>query len=143
MPIFDKLRPLGLLILRLAVALIFFYHGYQKLFGAPASALRAFPKMGFPSYFAYIAGSLEMFGAILLILGLFTRVISLLLAIEMGVAIARVHLPQGGIYAVGNYELPLSLAAACLALATVGAGMISLDAATFERSGKSPRPRKS
>jgi uncharacterized membrane protein YphA (DoxX/SURF4 family) len=39
--------------------------------------------MGFPSYFAYISGILDVFGGALLGLGLFTRGAALLLAIEM------------------------------------------------------------
>ncbi len=31
----DSLRPLGLLVLRMALGLIFLYHGYPKLFSAP------------------------------------------------------------------------------------------------------------
>jgi putative oxidoreductase len=67
----------------------------------------------------------------LLLLGLFTRVAALLLAIEMSVAIWKVH-SGGGIMAVHNYEFPLSLASACFALATIGAGMVSLDWPLFE-----------
>jgi hypothetical protein len=37
---------------------------------------------------------------------------------------------------VEGYGLPLMLGVACFALFTVGAGMFSVDGATFERSGK-------
>jgi putative oxidoreductase len=73
--------------------------------------------------------------------GLLTRVTALLLAVEMMVALARVDVPRGGIYAVQNYELPLALCAGAFALVTVGAGLLSLDAATFERGAKRrPKP---
>ena len=135
MRIFDALKPLGLLLLRLGVGIVFLFHGYAKLFGSPAMWLKWFPQYGFPSYFAYLAGSLEFFGAILLILGLLTRVVGLLLAIQMAVAVVKVHIPATGLYNVGGYELPLLLGVASFALATVGAGLLSVDAATFERGG--------
>jgi len=46
-----------------------------------------FVQHGLPGNFVYIAGVLEVFGGILLVLGLFTRGAALLLAIEMSVAI--------------------------------------------------------
>jgi putative oxidoreductase len=87
-----------------------------------------------------VAGVLEVFGGGLLVLGFLTRVAALLLAIEMAVTIWKVH-SVGGYLAVHNYEFPLVLAAACFALATVGAGRISADYALYE-SGVGPRSRK-
>lgn len=136
MQILDKLKPLGLLVLRLGVAAIFLSTGYDKLFGTPGKWLAWFPKQDFPSYFAYIAGSLELFGGVLLVLGLLTRVVGLLLAIQMAIAVWKVSLPHEGIYNVEGYGLPLMLAAACFALFTVGAGALSVDAATFEGPAK-------
>src|SRR5260370_25822187 len=131
MQLLEKLKPLGLLVLRCAIGASFLFHGYPKL-ADPARWLKAFPGFGFPSYFAYISGILEVFGGGMLILGLFTRGAGVLLAVEMGIVLGRTTLPAVGIYAFGKYELPLLFAAAALALATTGAGMISLDAFTFE-----------
>ncbi len=135
MDFLEKLKPLSLLLLRCALGIIFIFHGFPKLFGQTANWLQAFTRMGFPSYFAYISGTLEFFGGCLLIAGLFTRVVGLLLAVEMAVALWRVHLAQG-IYAVKNYEFPLALCVAAFTLATVGAGMISLDHPIFGRKAK-------
>jgi putative oxidoreductase len=142
MQFLEKLKPLGLLVLRLALGTAFLFHGYQKLMGDPAHWVRIFPKMGFPGYFAYLSGVLEVFGGGLLSVGLFTRGAALLLAIEMGSALARTHIPAVGIYAVDQYELPLVFGAAALALATTGAGLISLDAFTFESRRKAPKKSK-
>jgi putative oxidoreductase len=142
----ENLKPLSLLLLRLALGGIFMWHGYPKLFTAHNAWMTNFAHMGFPSYFATISGSLEFFGGVLLVVGLLTRVTALLLAIEMGVALARVNFPHGGIYAVGKYELPLTLCTAAFALATVGAGVVSLDHVTFEgsssKSYKKTKPSK-
>ena len=135
----EKLKPLALLWLRIVLGIIFFFYGHEKLFSATAASLREFPQFGFPSYFVYIAGVLELFGAILLILGLFTRVTALLLGIEMAIVLARVSLPRAGIYAVRGYQLPLALCGGAFALAALGAGLLSLDAFTFERAVARPK----
>jgi len=57
------------------------------------------------------------------------------------VAIWKVH-SAGGYMAVHNYEFPLVLAAACFALATVGAGRVSVDYALYESGAERPRPGK-
>jgi putative oxidoreductase len=134
----NSLQPLGLLALRLALGIIFFSHGYPKLAHQGGGMQGFFVQHGLPGYFVFIAGVLEVFGGLLLALGLFTRGAALLLAMEMGVAIWKVH-SSGGYLAVHDYEFPLAMLTACFALATVGAGMISLDYPLFE-SGKGGRP---
>jgi putative oxidoreductase len=140
MQILEKLKPLALLWLRFAVAVLFFFHGYQKLFGAPAAALQSFQRMGFPPYAVYVSGTLELFGAVLLVLGLLTRPVALLLALEMTFALVKA-VPQASIYTVGNYDILLLLSAGAFTLAALGAGLFSIDAATFERSGGTSRPK--
>jgi putative oxidoreductase len=127
----NSLQPVGLLALRLTLGIIFFSHGYPKLAHQGAGMQGFFVQHGLPGNFVYIAGVLEVFGGILLVLGLFTRGATLLLAIEMGVAIWKVH-SSSGYLAVHEYEFPLTLLTACFALATVGAGTISLDYPLFE-----------
>ncbi len=131
----NSLQPLGLLILRLVLALIFFSHGYPKVAHSAPGMQAFFVEHGLPGYFVYISGVMEVFGALLLALGVFTRVAALLLAIEMGVAIWKVH-SGGGYLVVHNYEFPLVMLAASFALATVGAGRLSLDQPMFEGKGK-------
>jgi putative oxidoreductase len=104
--------------------------------------MQTFVRMGFPAYFVYIAGVLEFFGGITLILGLFTRTSALLLAGEMLIAAFHVHLPKGSVMEVNNYEFPMILASAAFTLATVGAGMISVDHLIFGGGRKAPRRTK-
>jgi putative oxidoreductase len=138
----ENLKPLALLLLRLALGIILIFHGYPKLFTHTRDAMQGFEHMGFPGYFVYIAGVIEFFGGIVLILGLFTRIAALLVVAEMAVAIWRVHLPQGPVTQVKNYEFPLLLAAAAFTLATVGAGLISLDHGIFGGGRRAPRKSK-
>ncbi|MBZ5695711.1 MAG: DoxX family protein [Acidobacteriia bacterium] len=139
----EKLKPLALLLLRVAVGVIFIYHGYPKLFGQTREAMQGFVHMGFPGYFVYIAGVIEFFGGCLLIAGLFTRIAGLLLAGEMAVALWRVHRIIQDPLAVHNYELPLMLAVGAFALASLGAGVVSFDQAIFREGRSSPRKAKS
>ena len=139
----EKLKPLALLLLRVAVGVIFIYHGYPKLFGQTREAMQGFVHMGFPGYFVYIAGVIEFFGGCLLIAGLFTRIAGLLLAGEMAVALWRVHRIILDPLAVHNYELPLMLTVGAFALASLGAGVISFDQAIFREGRPSPRKAKS
>jgi putative oxidoreductase len=128
----EKLKPLALLLLRVVLGVVFLYHGLPKLSHAQQWT-QNFAHMGFPGYFAYIAGVLEVFGGAILILGMFTRMAGLLLAIEMGVAVVKVH----GLIAhpsnVHGYEFPLVMCASSFVLAALGAGLISIDQALFER----------
>jgi putative oxidoreductase len=135
----ESLKPVALLLLRLALGIIFIFHGYPKLFTHTQETMRGFEHMGFPGYFAYIAGTVEFFGGLVLIFGIFTRIAGLLLFCDMAVALWRVHIPQGPVTQVKNYEFPLILATACFALATVGAGMISLDHIVFGGARRGPR----
>jgi putative oxidoreductase len=135
--LFDSLRPIGLLLLRIALGVIFLSHGYPKVahLRGGAQMQSFFVEHGLPGYFLYVSGVLETFGGGLLLLGLFTRAAAVLLGLEMCVAIWKVHSGHGYL-AVHDYEFPLTLATACFALATIGAGLISLDQPLFEGGGR-------
>jgi putative oxidoreductase len=142
MKFLRSLAPLSQLFLRLALALIFVYHGYPKLTHPTEQMREFFTSHGFPVYFVGLAGIIECFGALLLAIGLFTRPAALVLAGEMAVAIAKVHSAHG-ILSVKDYEFPLAVAAGCLVLATLGAGLISADNLVFGEEGKKRRKAKS
>jgi len=139
----EKLSPLALLLLRLALGAIFIYHGYPKLFGHTREFMQAFVRMGFPGYFVYISGVIEFFCGCMLIAGLFTRVAGLLLAAEMAIGIWKAGHLIADPMAVLNYEPPPLLAVSAFTLATIGAGIISIDHALFHEGHSSPRKTKS
>jgi putative oxidoreductase len=141
MQFLEKLKPLGLFILRVALGASFVFHGYPKLTD-PGHAVRAFSGYGLPPYFAYAFAILEVFGGALLIAGLFTRGAALLLTIEVCILLSRTVNFSAGINAFGRYEMPLLLGATALALVTTGAGLISIDAFTFESHHKPARKSK-
>jgi putative oxidoreductase len=127
----EKLKPLALLLLRFALGVIFIHHGYPKLFGHTRETIESFVRMGLPGYLAYVSGLIECFGGLTLIVGLFTRVVGLLLTIELAIGIWKAGHLVANPMAVGTYELPLVLAASAFALAAFGAGAVSLDRAIF------------
>ena len=132
MSFLNKLQPIGLLALRVALGVIFVYHGYPKLMGDTQRTAQFFASIGLAPFLVAVVGIVELFGGVLLLLGLFTRVAAALLAGTMAVAIWKVHLGKG-ILAVSEYEFAMALGGAALALATTGAGKASLDYAIFRQ----------
>jgi putative oxidoreductase len=134
---------IGRLLLRTVVGGLFVGHGTQKLFGWFGGAgldttAQGFEHLGLrpgkPN--AIAAGAAEAGGGALLALGLETPFAASVLTATMLTAIHRVHAKNGPWVTNGGYEYNLVLIAAALALAEVGPGPLSLDAARGrERSG--------
>jgi putative oxidoreductase len=123
-------RSWGLTVLRVVVGIVFAMHGGQKLFVFKIPGVtHMMISMGIPmpGLFAVVVSLVEFLGGIALILGIATRVAAVLLAIDMTVAILKVHLPHGFFAQGGGYEFPLSLLAANICLALMGAGAASVD----------------
>ena len=137
MRLLKKWEPLTLLLLRCGLALVFIYHGYPKLFGSTAKFVEAFQGIGLPPYVVYVAGAIEFFGGVALALGLFTPVAGLVLLLDMGAAMWKYNFNEG-IYAVREYELPLVLGLASLAIAATGGGPFSFDRLIFSRKRERP-----
>lgn len=127
----TALQPLALVLLRIAFGIIFISHGYPTLAHRSSPVHSMFVQHGIPVYWAYISGVLEVFGGGLLLIGLFTRGVALLLAIDMVLILWQVT-PPHSYFAVNEYAYPMVVAAGCFLLATVGAGMVSVDWPLFE-----------
>lgn len=116
-------------IIRITAGAILFTHGWPKLVaGAQVFAANSLAKRGIePSLpFAYLVIFLETAGAILIMLGLFTRVIAALLVIEF-VVIIWVQMPNGYAWTNRGYEYPLFWGLIFLAMVLRGGGPYSLD----------------
>jgi putative oxidoreductase len=111
----NRLQPLALLVMRLVLGAIMIAHGYHKVFGGFHHHMEFVGSLGLPPWLAYFSTGTEFFGGIAIVLGLFTRFFSLAFAIEMGVAIWKVHF-KNGLMGNGGYEFPLALAAIAFAL---------------------------
>jgi putative oxidoreductase len=122
----DRLQPLALLIMRLALGAIMFVHGYHKVFGGLHHHADLVAGLGLPRWSAYLSAFAEFFGGLLVLLGLFTRVAAFAICIDLSVAIAKVHF-HNGLTGNGGYEFPLALAALAFALVFFGGGPIAFD----------------
>jgi putative oxidoreductase len=127
----NRLQPFGALVMRLVLGAIMVAHGYGKIIprGALYNFAQAVSHMGFPVWLGYVAAFTEFFGGMLLILGLLTRIAALGTAIDMAVAVIKVHLHNGltGHNGQGGFEFPLALFVVSLMLVFTGAGLLSLD----------------
>lgn len=127
--IVKKLEDVPLLLIRLVLAYGFWGPAMMK-WGNMSGIADWFASMGypFPTLNAYLAGTTELVGAILLFLGLGTRLISLPLMFTMVVAITTVHLGNG--FEAGNngFEIPLYYLIMLFTLTVFGSGKFSLDA---------------
>lgn len=128
----------GLVILRVAAGITFIVHGWPKLnpnspMKGPAGFGGFLKQMGvpLPMLFGWLVALLETFGAVLLILGLGTRILGLLFAVDMLVAIfaAKIKVMNIGFTAqqATGWEFDFILLAVSLALVFTGAGSIGLD----------------
>jgi putative oxidoreductase len=117
--------PRLLSVLRIMAALLFMAHGTMKLLGFPDSG-RAGPEL---FSLMGLAGTLEIVGGILLVLGLFTRPVAFILAGEMAVAYFMAHAPQDFFPIKNGGESAILFCFVFLYLAAAGAGSWSLDAA--------------
>lgn len=125
----DRLQPLALLIMRLALGAVMLAHGSQKVFGNLHNFSHMVSGMGMPAWLAYVAAFTEFVGGILILAGFFTRPVAFAMCVDMSVAIWKVHLHNGltGSQGRPGYELPLALFSLAFALIFFGAGPIAID----------------
>ena len=115
-------------ILRIGAGLLFFMHGAPKLFGwfggmgPDGGSAELVSLMG-------LAGVLEVFGGLAIALGVLTRPVAVVLALEMLIAYFYAHFPQGAVPYVNGGELALLYASVWVFLAGNGAGPFSVDRA--------------
>ena len=135
------MQAYGLAVLRLAVAAVFIAHGAQKLFGiwggyGLTGTAGYFEQLGLrPGYaLAVLVGVVEFGGGIMLVLGALTLIASLALALNMGVAVWKVHAVNGFFLNWTNtpgqghgIEFNLVLIGALIALMLGGPGAVSID----------------
>ena len=128
-------------VLRVVVGVVFLVHGTQKLFGFGFDGVAGgFERLGIPLplFFAVVVMLVEFLGGAALILGLFTRLVSIPLAIDMLVATLLVHLANGFFSMNGGYEYTLVLIAATVALILAGSGEAALDKVLAAHGGLAP-----
>lgn len=122
----DAQKGLGLAVMRVVLGLIFIIAGYGKVFQRGLN-VEGFRGMGIPlpELFGPIVSFLELGGGVLLVLGLFTRYLGALFAIEFIVAtIVISNISQKGLLGA---RLEIMILMAAIVLLTNGAGALALD----------------
>jgi putative oxidoreductase len=129
--------------LRILLGISFMYHGAPKLTAAGHAQFQGMlAQLGIPlpALMAWVGGVVEFFGGIALIVGAATWLVTLLLSLEMLVAMLRVHAPygfgyiqitgmtdKGPVFGMPGIEVNLLFLAGLLALFIGGAGPLSVD----------------
>jgi len=124
-PLSSRGAPALYLLFRVLVGFLFLQHGLQKL-GLLEGAFAVNGFMGF-------LGLCELAGGFALIIGLWTRLVALLGAIELIGAYVTVHMGGGLLPITNKGELALLYVATFAVLFAYGAGRLSLERLLFKR----------
>jgi putative oxidoreductase len=127
---YGAMLPVAETFVRIVVGAMFLMHVSVKFkIGAGAVAANIMAKNGLePALaWAYVVMFIEVVGGSCLIIGLFTRFVAAVLAIEMLIALLFVHLPKGYAAGGGGYEYVLLIGAVCFVFAIRGGGPYSVD----------------
>ncbi|RPI43555.1 MAG: DoxX family protein [Betaproteobacteria bacterium] len=122
----------GRLILRLALGVLILMHGIDKVMSGPAGLVGLVEKSGLPGFVAYGVYVGEVIAPLMLIAGWWTRLAALVVAVNMVVAVALVHMDD--LLALTNnggwaLELQAMYLFTALAVALLGAGRFSVGGA--------------
>ena len=117
---------LTLTLLRIVAGFLFMPHGAQKLFGWLGGMGGTGASASFPDLI-WIAGVLEFFGGLCILLGAWTRPVAFLLSGMMATAYFMGHASQGFWPLVNRGELAVLYCFVFLSLAAAGGGPLTVD----------------
>jgi putative oxidoreductase len=122
----------GITVVRISTGVIFVVHGVQKFAAGLGGVTAFFAKVAIPApgVMGPFVAILELVGGILLVVGLATRWVGLLFAVEMLVTTLWVQIPSRGWTAS---DLDRALLASSLLLVLAGGGRASVDAIWLEK----------
>ena len=119
----SQYAPQALAALRIMTALLFIAHGAQKLLAFPAPMpmeIQLFSLMG-------LAGVLEFFGGILILIGLLTRPVAFILSGQMAAAYFMGHASQSFYPSLNGGDAAILFCFVFLYLVFAGPGAWSVD----------------
>jgi len=135
----EGLQRLAVLMLRLLLGVVFVLHGAQKVLGGGGITGFAgmLQKMGIEPHvpLAWVVAITEFVGGICVFFGFLTRFWAAGLAIDMGVALFKVHLANGFFISKNGFEFVLTLGVLALAVVFMGPGSPSVDRAAGIEKG--------
>ena len=108
-------------LMRIMTGFLFLWHGSQKLFGFPGGIPPA------PAWILYVGGSVEFFGGLLVMLGLFTRWAGFLCSGQMAVAYWWAHGTKAFLPVLNGGEPAVLYCFVFLFIAAHGPGPWSVD----------------
>ncbi|MBK7472131.1 MAG: DoxX family protein [Betaproteobacteria bacterium] len=124
----HRTAPYAALLLRVSLGIMFVAHGLMKvfLFTLPGTA-QFFEKVGFPGWTAYPVTTLEIVGGLLLVAGVYSRVVAAAL-IPVLIGAAMVHVGNGWVFSApnGGWEYPVFLIVIAAVVALLGDGAYAL-----------------
>jgi putative oxidoreductase len=132
-PALDTNAPRATILIRLLVGGVFLAEGIQKFLFPAALGVGRFTKIGIPApqFFAPFVGVVEILCGALLIVGLFTRLATIPLIIDISVAIATTKVPmlfRAGFWAtVHEARTDYCMLLGLVFLLLVGSGPFSID----------------
>lgn len=120
-------------ILRVFLGATFLIHGLAKFQGGIENTVGFFESLGLPGFTAYLVALIELIGGIAIVIGIGTRVISILFAVILAVAIVKVKLAAGflGNGQMAGYELDLALMVISIYFAVANKSYLALDNVLF------------
>ncbi len=127
----STIKEIALLISRVLLGVILIAHGWDKFQITGLEGISGyFDSIGIPaaSLAAPLVGAIELIGGIMILIGAFTRVVSIIIALVMLGAAVFAHASFGIYAANGGWELVGAIGAGMIALFAVGAGAWSVDA---------------
>ncbi|WP_373233275.1 DoxX family protein [Cohnella sp.] len=137
----NKQIDVGLLLLRLVLGFTFFIHGFDKFQGGISNIAGWFQSIGLPGFAAYVVAIIELAGGLAIILGLGTRIVSVLFSLIMLGAIVKVKFSLGflGNGQMAGYELDVALLFISICLALTGKTLYSIDNRIFRSKSDNTR----
>ena len=133
--------------LRLAVGIVMFPHGAQKLLGwfvgyGFHGTMGFYSSLGIPALFGFLAIATEFFGSIALIIGFFTRFASFAIGVNLLVAVFMIHIHNGffmnwaGTQAGEGIEYFIYAITLSAIITIIGGGAYSVDSLIARRLGE-------
>ncbi|RUR29086.1 DoxX family protein [Vreelandella nanhaiensis] len=125
----SAIQPHAIALLRVSLGIMAFAHGLLKVFVFTLpGTVSYFESLGLPGFMAYLTIIGELGGGLALILGIYTRWVSLAM-IPLLIGATSVHLGNGWLFSNtgGGWEFPLFWTVALLVQAGLGGGSVIIN----------------